>query len=151
VDGDCAVLPAQLPGVLTVSAVGAARAKSSYSSYGAGVVDVAAPGGDMRQRAAGAGSGCVLSTVPGGYRGLCGTSMATPHAAGVAALVASAHPEADAGAVAQIVRSTATPLPCPGGRYDPDSNGSADATCASDGARTGFYGYGLLNADAAVG
>jgi hypothetical protein len=35
---------------VTVSAVGPTRLKSYYSSYGQGVVDVAAPGGDTRFR-----------------------------------------------------------------------------------------------------
>jgi subtilisin family serine protease len=151
VDRGCEVLPAQLPDVLAVSAVGAASVKSSYSSYGLDVVDVAAPGGDLRQRSPVAGSGCVLSTVPGGYGRMCGTSMAAPHVTGVAALVASAHPDADPAELARIVEASASPLACPTGRYDPDSNGTADAHCTtSDAQRTAFYGAGLLDAASAV-
>ncbi len=40
----CAVVPVEVPGVVSVTATGDLRAKSFYSSYG--VVDVAAPGGD---------------------------------------------------------------------------------------------------------
>jgi hypothetical protein len=43
-------LPAEAPGVVTVSAVGPTGAKSYYSSYGLGVIDVTAPGGDTRFR-----------------------------------------------------------------------------------------------------
>jgi len=160
VDQDCTVLPAGLPDVLTVSAVGAGGTKSSYSSYGLGVVDVTAPGGDVRQRSPSATSGCVLSTVPGGYGRLCGTSMATPHAAGVAALAASTHPDASPAELAALLTSTATAVACPDGRYDPDSDGRANATCrqaepgtdatSPTGLSNSFYGAGLLNAPAAL-
>ncbi len=165
VDEDCTVLPAGLPDVLTVSAVGAAGTKSSYSSYGLGVVDVTAPGGDVRQRSPSATSGCVLSTVPGGYGRLCGTSMATPHATGVAALAASAHPDASPAELATLLTSSATVVACPAAKYDPDSDGSADAQCTTadpttdagpDGApvqaptNNSFYGAGLVNAPAVL-
>jgi len=146
VDERCDVLPAELPDVLAVSAVGAAGVKSSYSSYGAGVVDLTAPGGDARQRSPMANSGCVLSTVPGGYGRMCGTSMAAPHVAGVAALVASANPDAGPAELARLVQSSATPLPCPADGYDPDSDGTPDASCAQSSAGNGFYGAGLVNA-----
>ena len=42
----CPDIPTMLPGVVTVSATGAKNLKSSYSNYGLGVIDVAAPGGD---------------------------------------------------------------------------------------------------------
>lgn len=54
-----------------------------FSNYGPGNVDLAAPGVST------------LSTVPGhGYETKSGTSMATPHVAGVAALIATLYPEA---------------------------------------------------------
>ncbi|MDQ3152846.1 MAG: S8 family serine peptidase [Actinomycetota bacterium] len=140
VDDGCDVLPAELPGVVAVAAVGAERVRSGYSSYGRGVVDVAAPGGDVAQDPEVSSSGCVLSTVPGGYAYACGTSMATPHAAGVAALLASTRPRADPAELANLLTRTADPLPCPPRGDDP--------ACTGDG--SAFYGRGLVDALTAV-
>ncbi len=65
ITGACVDLPAEAPGVVTVSAVGPGELKSYYSSYGQGVVDVAAPGGDTRWRnpAVSTITDAVLSTI----------------------------------------------------------------------------------------
>jgi subtilisin family serine protease len=146
VDQHCNVLPAELPGVVAVSAIGAQRVKSEYSSYGSGVVAVTAPGGDWAQPSGVSSSGCVLSTVPGGYGYLCGTSMAAPHVAGVAALLASVRPEAGPEELATLLRNQAEPLPCPSGNVDRDDPAAACPGQAGD----AFYGHGLVDALAAV-
>ncbi len=95
VDNDQALtFPASLdsPNVVSVAATDHNDALTSYSNYGATTVDLAAPGGTPE-----AG---VYSTLPGGGYGFKnGTSMATPHVAGAAALVKSLRPGYDAVAI----------------------------------------------------
>ena len=157
--GACLVLPNEAPGVVTVSAVGVERRKSYYSSYGLGVVDVTAPGGDTRQPdpTVSTTANAVLSTTfdpvtrTNGWGYKQGTSMASPHVAGVAALALSAHPGLSRGALATLLETTAAPMACPPGVYDPRPGlDQYRAECAG-GARTSFYGAGLINAAAAVG
>lgn len=49
VDNECVRSPSELPGVITVAATGIEDRKASYSNYGMGYIDVAAPGGDPAQ------------------------------------------------------------------------------------------------------
>jgi subtilisin family serine protease len=145
---DCAQLPAGLPGVVTVSSVGADELKAGYSSYGLGSIDLTAPGGDSHQHSS-KGSNCVLSTVPGGYASACGTSMAAPHVSGVAALLASLHPHASPRQLTALLNEQATPVACPSD-YDLNGTGTQDAYCTGDSSYNSFYGHGLVNALAAV-
>jgi subtilisin family serine protease len=84
---DCDVVPAETKGVIGVASLGARSEKASYSNWGFGPTDVAAPGGN------GTTGDCqttILSTLPGATYGcIQGTSMASPHAAGLAALIES--------------------------------------------------------------
>lgn len=68
--------------VLIVGAVSAKRVKASFSNYGRWV-DIAAPGGGFD------GKGIYSTLTDGRYGFMNGTSMACPHASGVAALVVS--------------------------------------------------------------
>ena len=82
----CEVVPAESPGVIGTTALGNKKEKASYSNYGQGEADVAAPGGTSTGNPA---TG-IWSTFPGNtYGAISGTSMASPHAAGVAALIVS--------------------------------------------------------------
>ncbi|GGW73609.1 peptidase S8 [Streptomyces lucensis JCM 4490] len=148
----CFDVPTQLPGVVTVSAVGAKGAKSYYSSYGRGVVDVAGPGGDKYQIPdTPSKNGRILSTLPNDQYGfLQGTSMASPHVAAVAALLKSAHPHATPARLRALLKVQADNPGCPAGPYDGDGDGVVDATCAGDKNVNGFYGFGIVDALRAV-
>lgn len=137
----CEALPASLPSVITVSATDKDRLKSGYSSYGLGVISVAAPGGS--------GDRCVLSTVPNGYRTMCGTSTAAPHVSGVLALLAAEHPNASPERLRQRLTANTRQLPCPDD-YDLAEDGTQDAYCTGYRAYNGFYGHGMVDALAAV-
>ena len=129
INNDCLDIPTELPGVATVAATTQAVTKASFSNYGLGVIDVAAPGSR------------VLSTFPGGgYALLSGTSMASPHVAGVLALLKSAHPHASPAQLIAMLRHEADDLACPAG----------DPLCTGTTADNAFFGEGIADALQAV-
>ncbi len=88
------------PSILTVAASDQNDAKASFSSYGATSVDVAAPGV------------AIYSTVLNqGYGNKSGTSMATPHTAGAAALILAQHPTLSAVSLKATLMNTVNTLP----------------------------------------
>ncbi|MET9764062.1 S8 family serine peptidase [Streptomyces sp. NPDC006372] len=149
----CLDIPTQLPGVVTVAATGAKGIKSSFSNHGLGVVDIAAPGGDStayQKPEPPATSGLILGTLPGGQWGyMAGTSMASPHVAGVAALIKSTHPKASPALVKALLYAEADATPCTD-PYDIDGDGKVDAVCEGSKNRNGFYGRGIADALDAV-
>ncbi|MET9930140.1 MULTISPECIES: S8 family serine peptidase [unclassified Streptomyces] len=150
---ECLDYPAMLPGVVTVSATGAKDLKASYSNYGLGVIDIAAPGGDRTEYQtpdAPAVNGRILSTtVNGGYNYKAGTSMASPHAAGVLALIKSTHPHAGPAALKALLYAQADRHACTD-PYDIDADGKVDAVCEGGKNKNGFYGAGIVDALDAV-
>lgn len=179
VKNNCRVAPAELPGVMTVSSTGPIGIPgydlwiADYSSVGMSRVDVTAPGGDYFQ-ATGKVQDAILAAVPEdstvfqGYDGLNiyypgitvmdhgaayaylnGTSMASPHAAGVAALVKQVHPNWAPGAVKAAVQNTAQHLDCPA-NWAPLNAADERERCYGEGGRTSFFGHGLVDALAAA-
>ncbi|MPY41999.1 S8 family serine peptidase [Streptomyces phyllanthi] len=149
----CLDVPTQLPGVVTVASTGAKGIKSSFSNHGLGVIDIAAPGGDSTRYqtpAPPATSGLILGTLPGGRWGyMAGTSMASPHVAGVAALIKSTRPYAPPALVKALLYAEADATPCTD-PYDIDGDGKVDAVCEGPRNRNGFYGWGTADALDAV-
>jgi len=182
VHNDCAIIPVEVPGVIGVSAVGndqqdpSGYLKSFYSSFGVGATNVTAPGGDsIFGRTAAAVNGRVLSTWPPNkpctrkvteslgdplepttvYCYLQGTSMASPHVAGVAALIISQFGKIGPGQVTAYLDSTAASQPCPASLpagYDTflglDDN--KVQTCEGGPSYNSWYGNGQVNAFRAV-
>lgn len=122
--------PANCNGVITVAATDRAGGKAFYSNFGS-VVDVAAPGGTLQSSIANG----ILSTLNSGtttpqgdvYGFYQGTSMATPHVAGLAALLYQAKPDITPDEVESTLKNTSRSFPaaCSG-----CGSGIADAAAA---------------------
>ncbi|MBK7875087.1 MAG: S8 family serine peptidase [Planctomycetes bacterium] len=130
--------PASYTGVISVAAVDPNANRAPYSNFGA-TVDLAAPGGDTSADLDQDGyvdgvlstlmddAGPTLTPIFAFYQG---TSMACPHAAGVAALMLAVDPTLTPAEVETILVDTATDLGAPG--------------------RDDLYGHGLVHAERAV-
>ncbi|MGW0870455.1 S8 family peptidase [Streptomyces sp. NPDC002740] len=112
--------PGNCNDVISVAATNRTGAKASYSNYGS-LVDISAPGG---QTSTGTANG-ILSTLNSGtktpssesYAYYQGTSMATPHIAGLVALVKSANSALTPAQIETAIKNNARALPgaCSGG------------------------------------
>ena len=83
------------------------------------------------------------------YVYLNGTSMSSPHAAGVAALVKQMHPGWSPGAVKAAVQRTTQGLECPAD-WEPLGPGDERERCYGIKGRTSFFGHGMVDAEAAA-
>ena len=123
--------PASCSGVITVAATNRSGGRAYYSNFGS-IVAVAAPGGDVRTSSANG----ILSTLNAGttapgadsYAYYQGTSMATPHVAGVVALMLAKNPALTPDEVATRLKASTRAFP---------------ATCSQ-------CGTGIVDASAAV-
>ncbi len=194
VDASCLNVPAQSKGVVTVSSTGPSKRKAYYSSYGvtdvaapggdvydtpdqkrnfgAGILaaypkHLAVLNGDIDANGEPTNAAVVKSCkgkVCGYYQYLQGTSMASPHAAGVAALIVSEYGKKDRSGLglspakteAKLLKSAVeTPCPTPATvqytRILPDGTvAQSTSTCEGPKHDNGFYGHGIVNAKAAV-
>jgi len=130
--------PANCNGVIPVAAINRTGARSSYSNFGT-IVKIAAPGGDFSDAGilSTLNTGTTTATAsPGGdaYTAYIGTSMATPHVAGVAALMLSLRPNMKPSRTLAFLQSSARAFP---------TGTARDCT-------TSLCGAGIVNAAAAV-
>ena len=117
-----------------VSAIDQFSTQASYSNFGAGV-DITAPGGDDDNadgslNEPGSNEGVFSTRLDNTYGWLIGTSMATPHVAGCAALLLSVNAALNAVSLRTILSNNAVDLGAPG--KDP------------------IFGAGLVNCKAAI-
>jgi subtilisin family serine protease len=138
INNECQDIPAELDGVVTVSSMeqypaGSTESRlSGFSNRGLGVIDVAAPGSR------------ILSTIvrDNGYGLKSGTSMASPHVAGVLALMKSAHPTWTPEQMVEALRAQADDKPC--------SPATAGAPCVGTTEDNSYFGEGVVDALDAV-
>ncbi|HEY3019668.1 MAG TPA: S8 family serine peptidase, partial [Solirubrobacteraceae bacterium] len=193
VDNSCLDMPTEGRGVIAVAALGPSERKAYYSNYGVEQTDVSAPGGDRREGfntdRYNAADNRILAPMPEGvaqaaladdpsnplivqdctggtcahYQWLQGTSMASPHAAGVAALIVAQFGKRDhdhggvtlaPSKVQEILERTAARRACPDTNPftypDPDLTPDYTARCEGDAGFNGFYGHGIVDALRAV-
>ena len=134
--------PAGLDGVISVSASTVSGTKASYSNYG-DKVDVAAPGGEFWDADGDDNLDAVLSTLGNDegdfiYRYYQGTSMASPHMAGVVALMLAVNAELTPDDIDKLLEGT-----------HPDTSTRITRDLGLPG-RDDFFGNGLIDAAAAV-
>jgi serine protease len=120
--------PSSCQNVVVVGATNNSGIKSSYSNYGS-LVTISAQGDSIYSTR---NSG---TTTPGSpnYAYMSGTSMATPHVAGVVSLILSIRPDLTYSQVVKILKNSASPFP-------------AGSYCQT----SGLCGTGILNAQAAL-
>ena len=90
----------QYPNVISVAAIGSNGARANFSNYGAGTVQLAAPGVNVYS-----------ATSNGGFGTMSGTSMAAPLVTGAVALVEAAHPSWTMSQVVDAILDTVTTDP----------------------------------------
>ena len=106
-DTSTACYPAEYPNanVLTVASITSTGAISSFSNFGATTIDIGAPGSAIWSTVPKSSKGQVISS----YASYSGTSMATPHVSGAAALYAAYQPSATAAQIKAAILGSAIP------------------------------------------
>ncbi|WP_327085759.1 S8 family serine peptidase [Nonomuraea sp. NBC_01738] len=185
IDNNCLNVPAESKGVISIAALGPSGRKSIYSDYGIEQADLSAPGGDSLDGKGSSPTRSILAAAPEAvlrraqkldksgkpktsevvrdcskgtcsyYQYLDGTSMAAPHATGVAAILISRFGKPGKGGltlspatVEKLLYASATKKACPSPRayvykiYDEELT----HVCEGGKSKNGFYGRGVVDA-----
>lgn len=119
-----------LPNMITVAATDRNDELADFSNFGEHVIHLAAPGVD------------ILSTLAGGgYGELSGTSMASPHVAGVAALIMARNPHLDVRSIRSLVLRSVDKLGSLDGMVLTGGRLNAAKALGGRGALVGFYAF----------
>jgi len=160
-----------VPGVMHIAALASNAQRSHYSNYGQGI-SLCAPSSNSHEYWRMAVTGLGIMTTSGRSpffdSQFGGTSSATPLVAGIAGLVISANPNLNALEVISVLQKTAAKnlnmtaySPTPGSSFDPNTswdispvvpfdNGNFNSISHADGSWSGWFGFGKVNAEAAV-
>jgi len=98
--------------IIAVASITSSGAKSGFSNYGATSVDIGAPGSGIYSTLPKRSKGQIVSA----YGSYSGTSMATPHVTGAAALYAASHQGATAADIKVAILGSAVPTPSLNGK-----------------------------------
>ena len=98
--------------VIAVASITSTGALSSFSNFGEESVDIGAPGSGIWSTIPKSSKGKTASS----YSSYSGTSMATPHVTGAAALYAASHPGASAATIKNAILSSVVPTPSLAGK-----------------------------------
>jgi subtilisin family serine protease len=101
--------------VIAVASITSSGALSSFSNYGSTTIDIGAPGSGIWSTVPVTGKGRNKQVVSG-YASYSGTSMATPHVTGAAALYAAYHPGSSAAAIKGAILGAAVATPSLNGK-----------------------------------
>jgi subtilisin family serine protease len=142
INDGCFDIPTELPGVVTVSSFARKSSTtldtylSSFSNRGLGIIDVGAPGSS------------ILSTIvkDNGYGLKSGTSMATPHVAGVLALLAGQHPGWSPAQLRSALETQADDKACEA----PQPSSLQNPPCEGPAEDNSYAGEGMIDALDAV-
>lgn len=95
--------------IIAVASITSTGTLSSFSQYGATTVDIGAPGSGVWSTVPVSSGRGKTATVGSGYASYNGTSMATPHVTGAAALYKALNPTATAAQIKAAILNSATP------------------------------------------
>lgn len=108
--------------IIAVAALASNGTLASYSQYGATTVDIAAPGSGIYSTVPVRSKGKTVAS----YASYSGTSMATPHVTGAAALYAARHPGSSAAQIKAAILGSAVPTASVNGKVA--TNGRLDVS-----------------------